>query len=797
MGVLSVEEAEELLRDHPPGTFMIHFLESKLNVFLVCSYVKKPHTVKHYLLQKVHSGYVVSKYKSTEHDERTAPSSLSIDTTTNNNSNSTTITNSNTITNNNTTTTITNSNTTTTNSNNTTTITNSNTTTTTNINIANTSTNNSNLNKISQPKNVQLYSSFQEFIRANRHHLRYNYDSDGIPTLRVQRLPVEGEQTTAGASSTAGVTTASTPLNSNTPRLPTSTNSSRMMRGEGELSNSNTPHSSLNNHTTASSQSPTLAQLLSMVVDLTGSDVPNESVRRLYGNVVCAQSVATYPQDSLGYQVICDWFKVRLLPRVDRVIVAIADGCNWGMRPREAAQRACHAFVEFLSQPHVQSQIRDTRDCRHFLLRAMAKAHDKIIEGKADPFDAGTTTLLGGILLKINEQDYDFNEWAFVCVGVGDCKAFVWNHLTQTVVDITQGNRTPTQDISDCGGRLGPYLRGGLPDLRNLACYFWPCKEGDILLLVTDGVHDNLNPQILGKLPSDVGLTAPNNEWKNVPHEEADRVKAHFQLEILATLLNQNKEKSPFQFTHALIQHCLKTTNKARAYMEKNPTKPEPNNYVEYPGKMDHATCVTVRVGSITSDNNVSTAKNPILHSTSNTLSTTISTAVSTRRDAPTTPPLASEPPSTNKEPRSRGFGITRRLIPKKDKEKSHKKNPNYEPMTSSSSGNVNNPSNKPTPSTTALLIPSPHLDAITRLFEQKLTECIHSVPSFVVRKYNITLIRLLSSIADKGLFSLLRSSPLFSTLLLSSFVFSFLSVFFKQPSLISILSLSSLCLYI
>jgi hypothetical protein len=31
--------------------------------------------------------------------------------------------------------------------------------------------------------------------------------------------------------------------------------------------------------------------------------------------------------------------------------------------------------------------------------------------------------------------------------------------------------------------------------------------------------------------------------------------------------------------------------------MEKNPNAVEPKDYKEYPGKMDHATCIAVKVG--------------------------------------------------------------------------------------------------------------------------------------------------------------------------------------------------------
>jgi serine/threonine protein phosphatase PrpC len=714
MGELSVEEAEELLQGRPSGTFFMHFLDSKLNVFLMCSYVKKPKTVKHYLLQKVHSGYVVSKYKGNNVDEMGAnlSTALSLATATAPTTN----------------------------------------TTAQQSTVSKDHKDDNSSGSFKPAQDVQFYPSLQEFIKANRHHLRYNYSSDGVPTLRVQRVTLTAEGSfTVSATPTANMTS--------------SLNSAPTSAGGGNSSSGRLPHNGPHLTSPSTAEMPTTSPTngVPMTVELTGSEVPSEGVRRLYGDIVCAQSVATYPRNSLGCQVICDWFRVRLLPPLNRAIITIADGCNWGMRPREAAQRACHAFVEFLAQPKVQSEIRDTQDCKHFLLRAMAKAHDKILEGKEDPFDAGTTTLLGGMVLKINEPDYDLDEWAFVCVSVGDCKAFVWNHTTQTVVDVTQGNRTPNQEITDCGGRLGPYLRDGLPDLRNLACYFWPCKEGDVILLVTDGVHDNLNPQVLGKLPSDLGLTAPNNEWKNVPLDESNRIKTRFQLDTLAALLNQNKEKTPFFFTHSLIQHCFKTTLKARDFMEKNPAKVEPNNPVEYPGKMDHATCVAFRVGALTPDvSNVvpsSISSAALLGPGAGNAATVVSSNVTTNASTAITPsgrrmeamPTAD---SNKKEPR-KGIASALRLKPKRDK--SHKKNTSDNPASGAASSpatviGMNSPETAMMPQQHSHTrpAPAPHFDAIVQLFEQKLIELTYFLPKLPVRKYNVNVMRFLSSIADK-----------------------------------------------
>jgi len=53
---------------------------------------------------------------------------------------------------------------------------------------------------------------------------------------------------------------------------------------------------------------------------------------------------------------------------------------------------------------------------------------------------------------------------------------------------------------------------------------------------------------------------------------------------------------SPSKVTGRIIKHCLSVTSKSREWMEQNPKERLPNDYKTFPGKMDHATCVTIRI---------------------------------------------------------------------------------------------------------------------------------------------------------------------------------------------------------
>ena len=104
----------------------------------------------------------------------------------------------------------------------------------------------------------------------------------------------------------------------------------------------------------------------------------------------------------------------------------------------------------------------------------------------------------------LNGQIDEKRDWAFVFGSVGDCKVFLYNPSSTAVTDITSSNRTDSESAADCGGRLGPCDRDGKPDLRNLFVGSATVRRNDLILIVSDGVHDNLDPELLGKHPRDI-----------------------------------------------------------------------------------------------------------------------------------------------------------------------------------------------------------------------------------------------------------------------------------------------------
>lgn len=315
---------------------------------------------------------------------------------------------------------------------------------------------------------------------------------------------------------------------------------------------------------------------------------------------VSTRSISTYPHLPSGEKdgdPIADRLFVQM--HENRAIVAVADGCNWGKRPQMAARDAVEAVSVYLADK--QSNIRDVQDAGHFLLRAFSEAHKKIITGKEDIWEAGTTTLLSALCLELEPVNEGDPKWALLCASVGDCKAFICSRTTKEVVDVTAGNRDNVVDGRDPGGRLGPYIgEHGWPDLRNLRLYFCTCSPEDIVVIMSDGVHDNLDPQTLGRVPSELNISTSTDTWKSwdeVPHDSLMKVKSQFMRRMLGGIVFSDDHPSPASITTKLIQHCTEVTRKAREFMENNPNKKQPTDYIEFPGKMDHTTCVTFVVG--------------------------------------------------------------------------------------------------------------------------------------------------------------------------------------------------------
>jgi hypothetical protein len=168
-------------------------------------------------------------------------------------------------------------------------------------------------------------------------------------------------------------------------------------------------------------------------------------------------------------------------------------------------------------------------------------------------------------------------------------------------VEINKCKNKKQIDARDPGGRLGPYNDGRLPDLRNLALYFRCVEEGDLVVVVSDGVHDNFDPQLMGVNPREMGIEA--DTWATATAELIEDKKYQFSSHMMTKLLSRlhvkNQKISARKAAVHLIDHANDVTSASRDFMVNFPKKKLPIDYKTYPGKMDHTSCICLRVGPL------------------------------------------------------------------------------------------------------------------------------------------------------------------------------------------------------
>jgi len=175
--------------------------------------------------------------------------------------------------------------------------------------------------------------------------------------------------------------------------------------------------------------------------------------------------------------------------------------------------------------------------------------------------------------------------------------------MKKKIVDVTVGNRCNVDDPRDPGGRLGPYKGNGQPDLRNLDMFSVGCNDKDIIILVSDGVHDNLDPSHMGLSPKDKSVGLNYDNWADVPVEESLEAKTKFMDNYYSKIIKEEAQKCGQEVTPSLIcqksiRHCRDLTSSSRQWMEQNPNGVLVHDYVRFPGKLDHTTCVCYQVGT-------------------------------------------------------------------------------------------------------------------------------------------------------------------------------------------------------
>ena len=273
----------------------------------------------------------------------------------------------------------------------------------------------------------------------------------------------------------------------------------------------------------------------------------------------------------------------------------LADGCGWGESAVRAAQSAVRGFVQALENGFTPVESIDIAS-QSIDTAAIEAAHQRKFD--ADDFPRGGTTLVGG---RLSQSGFDY-------AAVGDCKLYQIrkeDDSYKVIADPLSSQRPDSTRKTRTGGRLGDNQ-----NLDNLtAGHLW-VKHGDIIVMCSDGLHDNLDPEVL-KLPLHeavdkvwrgyVDLDSLPDTWEALQKDTPEFCQEVRQLYAHQVLCEHIKETA-HETTQSLAQYCFEVTDKERTFMvEKRHAKPPE----DIPGKVDHVSIIVIMVsdeGYLTKD---------------------------------------------------------------------------------------------------------------------------------------------------------------------------------------------------
>ena len=196
---------------------------------------------------------------------------------------------------------------------------------------------------------------------------------------------------------------------------------------------------------------------------------------------------------------IADVFAV--VVRENNAILAVADGVSWGKKPRLSARCAVQSAVTTITENmHKLKSNPSSTILSKLLLESIHNAHHSIMQHHAT-----LTTLSVAVVceLKQSKNSSSTEEWGLFVASVGDSPICVYCPHTQQVIEATIGCHPEDGDrnVHISGGALGPAI-GSLPDLDNLTLAYMPVHPDDIVLLMSDGISDNLSPHYVQSFES-------------------------------------------------------------------------------------------------------------------------------------------------------------------------------------------------------------------------------------------------------------------------------------------------------
>ena len=297
--------------------------------------------------------------------------------------------------------------------------------------------------------------------------------------------------------------------------------------------------------------------------------------------------------------------------RGNNTVLAIADGCSWGKRPRLAARCAVRTAIEHtVANTDKFNKKPSSKTLLNILMGAMEASHRTIIQHKAT-----LTTLCISVVCQL---DIKGDSYGVFTASLGDSRAFIYCPSNRTLMEASIGSHSSDgiRSIKVSGGALGPAI-GALPDMENLSFSCIPVTKGDIVILTTDGITDNISKKNIEHieatmkpyhLPTDVASkTVPHSDMSNNERIVHPCCEASSALNKVISRHHQSLDRSMSPYTIALflINMVMEITEDKRQFYTECITKdidvrtrelqdPEfAERKKKQVGKLDHATILT------------------------------------------------------------------------------------------------------------------------------------------------------------------------------------------------------------
>ena len=169
------------------------------------------------------------------------------------------------------------------------------------------------------------------------------------------------------------------------------------------------------------------------------------------------------------------------------------------------------------------------------MLTALSNAHQAI--DNIGP-KAGSTTC--SIAFEFKAED---GKRYLMSVSVGDTKTYLLTNTGGKIVstDLTAESRANSKNASEPGGFIGPYdSEKRSPDTSNLSlnCVELPPAGEYMVLTLSDGIHDCMDPEQLKLSPHkaglEVGVDIPeNSKWSDLEPSLRNEIKAVYSQKIM------------------------------------------------------------------------------------------------------------------------------------------------------------------------------------------------------------------------------------------------------------------------